>query len=70
MHIFSVCLHQAFLIPLAQLLSWNTWSILELYAKNPKSQSWSTDSSGWNFHDGMVSCDPSEEFLNIKTQRL
>lgn len=26
--------------------------------------------SGWNFHDGIVCYDPSEEFLNIKTQRL
>lgn len=40
MPIFSVCLHQAFLIPLAQLLSQDTWSDLgpKLCSKDPKKQ--------------------------------
>lgn len=62
-------MHEAYRIALVQLLLQGKWSssVPQLYVKNLRCQLWSTDASAWNFHDGIVCYDPSEEFLNIKT---
>ena len=66
-----VCTHvpTAHTIALARLLLQDKRSNTapKVYVKNPRCQLWSTDTSVWNFHDGIVRYDPSEEFLNIKT---